>query len=43
MYLEMVTEEDKKMADNWKADANGILIFMRRYLLALCLTQTHRL
>ncbi|KAN0131605.1 hypothetical protein V8E53_010447 [Lactarius tabidus] len=27
MYLEMATEEDKKMAENWKADAEGILIF----------------
>ncbi|KAH9057261.1 hypothetical protein EDB87DRAFT_1793396 [Lactarius vividus] len=27
MYLEMATEEDKKMAENWKADADGILIF----------------
>ncbi|KAH9055570.1 hypothetical protein EDB87DRAFT_1688000 [Lactarius vividus] len=27
MYMEMATEEDKKMADNWKADADGILIF----------------
>jgi hypothetical protein len=33
MYLEMATEEDKKMAENWKADADGILIFVRRYLL----------
>jgi hypothetical protein len=31
MYLEMATEEDKKMAENWKADADGILIFVRRY------------
>ncbi len=29
MYMEMATEEDKKMADNWKADADGILIFVR--------------
>ena len=29
MYLEMATEEDKKMAENWKADADGILIFVR--------------
>ena len=28
MYLEMATEEDKKMAENWKADADGILIFV---------------
>ncbi|KAF8257258.1 hypothetical protein EI94DRAFT_1632352, partial [Lactarius quietus] len=27
MYLEMATEEDKKMAEDWKADADGILIF----------------
>jgi hypothetical protein len=35
MYLEMATEEDKKMAENWKDDADGILIFVRRYLLSL--------
>ncbi|KAN0140391.1 hypothetical protein V8E53_001600, partial [Lactarius tabidus] len=27
MYLELATEEDKKMAENWKDDADGILIF----------------
>ncbi|KAN0140429.1 hypothetical protein V8E53_001638 [Lactarius tabidus] len=27
LYLEMATEEDKKMAENWKDDADGILIF----------------
>ncbi|KAH9057263.1 hypothetical protein EDB87DRAFT_1793400, partial [Lactarius vividus] len=27
MYLEMATEEDKKMVEGWKADADGILIF----------------
>ena len=32
MYLEMATEEDKKMVENWKADADGILIFVRRSL-----------
>ena len=31
MYMEMATEEDKKMAENWKADADGILIFVRHY------------
>jgi hypothetical protein len=41
MYLEMATEEDKKMAENWKADADGILIFVRLYLLASCITRTH--
>ena len=30
-YLEMATEEDKKMTDSWKADADGILIFVRYY------------
>ena len=33
MYLEMATEEDKKMVEDWKADADGILIFVRLYLL----------
>ena len=33
MYLEMATEEDKKMAENWKDDADGILIFVRHYRL----------
>ena len=31
MYLEMATEEDKKMVEDWKADADGILIFVRLY------------
>src|SRR5882757_7770107 len=29
MYLEMATEEDKKKVEDWKADADGILIFVR--------------
>ena len=29
MYLEMATEEDKKMVEDRKADADGILIFVR--------------
>ena len=29
----MASEEDKKMAENWKDDADGILIFVRRYRL----------
>ena len=29
MYLELATEEDKKMVEDWKADADGILIFVR--------------
>ncbi len=40
MYMEMATEEDKKMAENWKADADGILIFVRLYLLIWCFTPT---
>ena len=32
MYVEMASEEDKKMAEGWKADADGILIFVRHYL-----------
>ena len=29
MYFEMATEEDKRMVEDWKADADGILIFVR--------------
>jgi hypothetical protein len=28
MYREMTEEEDKKMAQRWQKDANGILIFV---------------
>ena len=31
----MASEEDKKMAENWKDDADGILIFVRHYLLSM--------
>ena len=40
MYLEMATEEDKKMVEDWKADADGILIFVRLYPLTWCFTPT---
>ena len=40
MYLEMATEEDKKMVEDWKADADGILIFVRLYPPVLCFTPT---
>jgi hypothetical protein len=40
MYLEMATEEDKKMAENWKADADDILIFVRLSLLISSFTPT---
>ena len=42
MYLGMAEEEDKKLAESWKADADGILIFVRLYLLVLCFTPTHQ-
>jgi uroporphyrinogen-III synthase len=28
MYLDVVKEEDKRIADAWKEDANGILVFV---------------
>ena len=40
MYLEMATEEDKKMVESWKADADGILIFVRLYPPTLSFTPT---
>ena len=33
MYLEMAEEEDKKMTESWKADAEGVLVFVRLCLL----------
>ncbi len=41
MYLDMATEEDKKMVEGWKADADGILIFVRLCLLLSSLVPTH--
>jgi len=38
MYSEMVAEEDKKMAEEWKADADGILIFVGHHLPIPCTT-----
>ena len=35
MYLEMAEEEDKKMAESWKADAEGTLVFVHLSLLVL--------
>ena len=40
MYMEMATEEDKKLVEDWKADADGILIFVRLYPLIWCFTLT---
>jgi hypothetical protein len=28
MYLERAEDQDKKMTDRWKADADGILVFV---------------
>jgi hypothetical protein len=39
-YLEMAMDEDKKMAEGWKADADGILIFVHLYPLTPCLIPT---
>ena len=40
MYMEMATEEDKKMVEDWKADADGILIFVRHYPSIWCFALT---
>ena len=41
MYLEMTEEEDKKMAEGWKADAEGILVFVRLHFLVPYFRPTH--
>ena len=41
MYMEMAEEEDRKMAESWKADAEGILVFVRLHRLGSCFTPTH--
>ena len=45
MYLEMAVEEDKRMTEAWKADADGILIFVSIRLLCYSPTEimAHRL
>jgi hypothetical protein len=30
VYLQLADEEDTKMAESWKGDADGILVFVRR-------------
>ena len=42
IYLERAVEDDEKMAENWKADAEGILVFVGLCLLILCFIPTHR-
>jgi len=39
MYLQLAGEEDKKMTENWKGDADGILIFVSCH--STCGTPTH--
>ena len=42
MYLQLAGEEDKKMTENWKGGADGILIFVsRRFCLWYRGTHTH--
>jgi hypothetical protein len=33
MYLDRAEEEDKKMAESWKGDADGILVFVSPHFL----------
>jgi hypothetical protein len=39
MYNEMTVEEDRKMAESWKADADGILTFVSSYFLKTCIVE----
>ena len=39
MYLQLAGEEDKKMTESWKGDADGILIFVSRR--SMCGASTH--
>ena len=42
MYLDLAGEEDEKMTESWKGDADGILIFVsRRFCLSYRATHTH--
>jgi hypothetical protein len=34
MYLQLAEEEDKKVTENWKGDADGILIFVSRHCMS---------
>ena len=36
MYLELAEEEDKKMAESWKADADATLVFVSPISCLLC-------
>jgi len=39
MYMNEVKEEDKRMTDAWKEDANGILVFVSLNYWSLCSSQ----
>ena len=41
-YLEMAEEEDKKLAESWQADAEGILVFVRIHFLFPCFKSTYQ-
>jgi len=41
MYLQLAGEEDKKMTENWKGDADGILIFVSHHSTSGTFTHTH--
>jgi hypothetical protein len=41
MYLERTKEVDKDRAESWKANADGILIFVRLCSLTQYFTPTH--
>ena len=43
MYLEMAEEEDKKTAELWQANADGILIFVGSLAPITCFTLTPRI
>ena len=40
MYLERAEEEDKKMAESWQGDAEGILVFVSTHLLCALLVDS---
>jgi len=42
MYLQTAEEQDKKLAEHWQANADGILIFVRLRPLILFFALTHR-
>ena len=41
MYLQLAGEEDKKVTENWKSDADGILIFVSRHSMSSSTSITH--